>query len=153
MSSASSSSLAMVRSIVEQRGGDRRGARRRRARRRRYAEPREQRAVHDQVRIAPDRRGEVQVAGARQAEVAQVLGVVVGLLERAQQELREGEATAALAGAHLRQRLGEPSQGARDLAPRSPSRLAGNGGVGTLELLHRVEQRLGRRRLGGSCTR
>ena len=53
-------------------------------------------AVADQVRIAPDRRGEVAVARRLQPGVAEVARVVVGLLERAQHEA--GQRPAAVAG-------------------------------------------------------
>ena len=44
----------------------------------------DQRAVHDEVGVAPDRRGEMAVARQVQAEVAEVLRRVVGLGHRAQ---------------------------------------------------------------------
>ena len=42
--------------------------------------------VHDEIRVAADRRGEVQVRVRRQAEVPDVDDVVLGLLHRAQQQ-------------------------------------------------------------------
>ena len=61
-------------------------------------EPLEQRAVGDDVRVAPDRRGEVAIAGARQAGVADVPRRVVGLLQRAQHQHADGSPPARLAG-------------------------------------------------------
>ena len=49
----------------------------------------QQHAVRDQVGVAPDRRGEVAVARAREARVAEVARVVARLLEGAQDERRE----------------------------------------------------------------
>ena len=93
------------------------------------AELAQQRAVHDEVGVAADRRGEVAVRRAREARVAEVARVVAGLLERAQDERRERLAAAAgLRGVRRRR------------APRSRPRAAprpagesgsGAGGVGT----------------------
>src|SRR4051812_16520248 len=55
----------------------------------------QQSAVDDDVRIAPDRRREVAVAGTREPGVAEVFGRVVRLLERAQDERREDRTAAA----------------------------------------------------------
>ncbi len=57
----------------------------------------QQRAVADDVGVAADGRGEVAVGGRVQAGVAEVLGRVVGLLERAQHE--RAERLAPVAGA------------------------------------------------------
>ncbi len=62
---------------------------------------REQRAMTDDVRIAPDRRGEVAVARRAQSGVADVLRRVAGLLERAQHERAERDPAVARA-AHVR---------------------------------------------------
>ena len=51
------------------------------------AERADQRAVHDQVGVAADRRGEMRVAAQVQAEVAEVLGGVDRLRLRAQHHL------------------------------------------------------------------
>ncbi len=61
------------------------------------AEPLQQRAVRDHVRVAPDRRREVAVARAGEPGVAEVLRRVVGLLERAQHERPERQPVARLA--------------------------------------------------------
>ena len=53
------------------------------------AEALEQRAVGHDVRVAPDRRGEVAVAGAAQPGVTEVPRAVEGLLERAQDQRAE----------------------------------------------------------------
>ena len=50
-------------------------------------QPADQRAVHQQVRIAADRRGEVGVARQRQPEVPQVLAAVIGLALAAQDQV------------------------------------------------------------------
>src|SRR5205807_4081686 len=50
------------------------------------AERREQRPVHAQIRVAPDRRREVTVGGAREPRVTDVPRGVDGLLERAKHE-------------------------------------------------------------------
>ena len=47
----------------------------------------DQRAVHQQVGVAADRRGEMRVAAQVQAEVAEVVGGVDGLRLRAQHDL------------------------------------------------------------------
>ena len=46
----------------------------------------EERAVHDEVRVAADRRGEVTVGPARKPRVTEVPRVVAGLLERPEDE-------------------------------------------------------------------
>src|SRR4051812_49347883 len=61
----------------------------------------EQRAVADEVGVAPDRRGEVAVGRRVQARVALVLRRVARLLERAQDQRRQPEPAAAAAATHL----------------------------------------------------
>ncbi len=57
--------------------------------------------MHQQVRVAPDGRGEVRVMRVGQAEVAGLLGAVDGLLHRAQaHRLDRGEVRARPAGLH-----------------------------------------------------
>ena len=46
--------------------------------------------MDDEIGVAPDRRGEMAVGGAREPGVAEVVRVVARLLERAQDERREG---------------------------------------------------------------
>ena len=46
------------------------------------------RAMHHQIRIAPDRRGEVGIALIRQPEMADIVGAVLRLLHRAQHDTR-----------------------------------------------------------------
>src|SRR5204863_8539518 len=58
----------------------------------RGAELAEQRAVAHEVGVAPDRRREVAIGATREARVAEVLRVVARLLQRPQDELREGVA-------------------------------------------------------------
>ncbi len=58
------------------------------------AELAQQRAVHDEIGVAADRRGEVAVRRAGEAGVAQVLRVVARPLQGPQDERRKGEATA-----------------------------------------------------------
>ena len=48
------------------------------------AMPGDQRAMHDQVGIAPDGRGEMGVVPQRQPEMAEILGAVIGLRHRPQ---------------------------------------------------------------------
>src|SRR5919204_4270668 len=56
----------------------------------RDAELAQERAVADEIRLAADRRGEVAVRGARETRVAEVPRVIPRLLERLQDERREG---------------------------------------------------------------
>ena len=93
------------------------------------ADRRQQRAVADQVGVAADRRGEVAVARRAQAGVADVLGRVVRLLERAQHERRERRAAVA-AAARPRGRRGARSRRSRR-PPAAASSGSGSGGVGT----------------------
>ena len=51
------------------------------------AEAADQRAVDQQIGIAPDRRGEMRVAAQRQAEMAEIVGAVLGLRLAAQHQL------------------------------------------------------------------
>src|SRR5438309_6290201 len=56
----------------------------------RHAVPRlAQRAVHDQIRIAPDGRREMRVARSRETEVSEVLRVIPRLLHRPQHQKRD----------------------------------------------------------------
>ena len=50
---------------------------------------RHQRAMHDQVRIAPDRRGEMRVGSQGEPEMPEVLRAVIGLRHRAQRGHRD----------------------------------------------------------------
>ena len=89
---------------------------------------RQQRAVADEVRVAPDGRGEVAVAAGVQPRVAEVLRRVVGLLERAQQQRAEGRG--AVAGAR------DVALDRREISPISSAACeedmgSGIGGVGT----------------------
>ena len=85
--------------------------------------------MHDEIRIAPDRRGEVAVRAAREAGVAEVARVVAGLLERAQDERAER----LLPALRARGELGHE--------------LAGRGcDLGRLARSHRLRVRAGRRR-------
>ena len=94
--------------------GPRPGVRHPRGLRRRLAgDRRQQPAVADQVRVAPDRRGEVAVARRRQPGVAEVARVVVGLLERAQHQA--GQRPAAAPGPRAPSRRPAPT-------PRRPRR-------------------------------
>ena len=72
----------------------------------------EQRAVHDEIGIAADRRGEVRVRRAREAGVPEVPRVVARLLERPQDERRERLAAAA-------RLFGVLADAPRDLARRA----------------------------------
>src|ERR1051326_2226204 len=56
----------------------------------REAQLAQDRTMDDEIGVAPDRRGEVAVRRAREAGVAQVLGAVARLLQRAEDECREG---------------------------------------------------------------
>src|SRR5207302_11088296 len=58
----------------------------------------QQRPVHDEVGIAPDRRGEMAVGAARESRMAEVVGVVARLLQRAQDERGKGLAAALRTG-------------------------------------------------------
>ena len=83
---------------------------------------RQQRAVADQVGVAPDRRGEVAVAGQLQAGVPAVALVVVGLLERAQDQAGQGApAPPALA---TRSRLRSAARPHRSARPPAAGRCA-----------------------------
>ena len=104
-------------------------------------------AVADQVRVAADRRGEVAVARRRQAGVAEVAVVVVGLLERAQHQA--GQRPAAAAG---RARTQSADQ-RRRLAHHLGRLLRGQVALGHRRRRHPerrqlVDQPLDRRRLG-----
>src|SRR5205814_4266769 len=61
----------------------------------RRAELAQQCAVADEIRVAPDRRSEVAVRRAREAGVPEVARVVTRLLERLEDERREGVAAPA----------------------------------------------------------
>src|SRR6266511_3960618 len=61
------------------------------------AELAQQRSVDDQIRVAPDRRREMAIGAAGEPRVAEILGVVAGLLERAEHERGEGLAAPARA--------------------------------------------------------
>ena len=58
----------------------------------------QERPVHDQVGVAADRRGEVQVGLRGQAEMAEVVFQIARLLERAQHDLAEDRAVPLLFG-------------------------------------------------------
>ena len=107
----------------------------------------QQAAVHHEVRVAAYGRGEVQVGRAGEAEVAHVGGAVMGLLERAQQQVGEGQTTAALAGHGLGHGLAETAVGALQLRRRHglPRRERRRGHV---QLLQGVQQRMGAGRGG-----
>ena len=114
----------------------------------------DQRAVHDEVGVAPDRRGEVRVAPQVEAEVAEVLGGVDGLRLRAQHhlvdEVRDGQRLGPLqdavevAGAQRSEPRQLQVQAVQELAQRQQLLLRGR-------VVHAVDDRraLGFQRLGG----
>ena len=106
-------------------------------------EGRQQRAVDDEVGIAPDRRGEVAVARAREPGVAEVRGRVVGLLERAQHE-RGQRGAAGRCGAGTRSRSPPISPTARRPVRRDVLRHRRRRHVEALELGHQARSRPGR---------
>ena len=97
--------------------------------RRRWPSSRSSDAVHDEVRVAADRRGEVAVRRAREAGVAEVARVVARLLERAQHERRER--LPAAAGLRARTRRSAPRSRRRAPPPAAATARPGAGGVGT----------------------
>ena len=97
---------------------------------------REQRAVRDDVRVAPDRRREVAVALAREAGVAEVVRRVVRLLQRAQDERRERAAPAARAPDLLGDEPADLADRVRRLLRAHLLGQRRGGHVERLELLH-----------------
>ena len=112
----------------------------------------QQRAVHDEIRVAPDRRGEVAVRAAREAGVAEVARVVAGLLERAQDERAERLLPALRARGELGHELAGRGCDLRRLA-RSHRLRVGLGGVGTSSSARRESSSSTDWGSGGSWTR
>src|SRR5437773_1741803 len=98
-----------------------------------------------EVRIAPDRRGEVAVGRAREPRVADVPGRIDGLLERAKHE--RGQCAAALvAGAQI---LEQPGADRSDELPCLAGRDAlGDGRSRYLEAFELGDEELDRIRVG-----
>ena len=93
---------------------------------------RSKRAVDDEVGIAPDRRGEVAVRGARQARMAEVARVVVRLLQSARRT-SAGNASAPRADFCdvVRDALARRGRERARPRPGPSSRRRATGGVGT----------------------